>query len=296
MELGTVGVWLSAKVLPPDDDGRRDVATELEELGFGALWVGGSPAGDLALAATLLAATQRLVVGTSIVNIWTAGAGQVAAAHHRLTECFGPRFLLGLGAGHARNVEPTGQRYVRPLSRLRGYLDELDAHATPVPVRERVLAALGPKALALAAGRAAGAIPYLTTPEHTRRARRILGDGPLLAPEQKIVLERDPQRAREIGHRALHGYLALPNYVNAWRSLGFGDEDFADGGSDRLVDALVAHGSLDVALARVVEHLEAGADHVCIQPVDPDGALPREQWRLLATALPVDAQSGHARS
>ena len=284
MELAPFALWLSRRALPPDEASQRDVAAELDDLGFGALWVGGSPPGDLGLAETLLGASRRLVVGTSIVNVWTEPAAVVAASTERLRGRFGDRFVLGLGNSHAPAVEARGQSYTKPLSKLRSYLEELDDLG--VPAEARVIAALGPKALELAATATAGAVPYLTTPEHTAQARAAVGDR-LLVPEHKIVLERDPERARAVGRKTLAMYLRLPNYVNAWRRLGFEEADLADGGSDRLVDALVAHGEVDTVMARVTEHLDAGADQIAIQPLDPEGRLPREQWRAVADVLPA---------
>lgn len=278
--VGSIGIWSrSTAWTDVTASERADAVSELEELGYGALWLGASP-GDLALPEELLGATQRIVVATGIINIWTNPADALTAAYHRVYAGHPERILLGLGSSHAPLV---GDAYRRPLSRLRAYLDELDAQASPVPIAHRVLAALGPKALALAAARAAGAHPYLVTPDHTRIARETMGPGALLAVEQKAVLEPDPVRARELARVTVGHYMALPNYTNNLLRLGFVEADFAGGGSDRLVDALVAWGGEDAILARVREHRQAGADHVCLQVLD--GALPREQWRRLAPAL-----------
>ena len=289
VDLGRVGLWVRSTTWPTDPGALRDAAAEAERLGFGAVWLGGS-AGDLVLPEAILDATDQLVVATGIVNVWTEPAGLASASYARVARRHADRFLLGLGAGHAENVEPvTGERYVQPLRKVRGYLDDLDAAQPPVPVDRRVLAALGPKVLALAGERAAGAHPYLVTPEHTRQAREILGPGPLLAPEQKVLLETDPQRARTAARAAVGFYLALPNYANNLLRLGFTADDLAGGGSDRLIDGLVAWGDVDTVLAKVAEHHAAGADHVCLQAINPtytDGGFPLPEWRELAAGLP----------
>jgi probable F420-dependent oxidoreductase len=286
--LGTLGIWSSSSVWAAAD--AAQAAAELEEAGYGTLWLGGAQ-GDLRLVEELLGATERLVVATGIVNIWAIPAGQLAANFHRVTGRYPGRFLLGLGASHGPQVEALGRAYVRPVRELERYLDVLDAAPQPVPADQRVLAALGPRALALAARRSAGAHPYLVTPEHTAQARREMGSGVLLAPEQKVVLEPDPARGRAIARDHLRYYLTLPNYVHSFRRLGFGDADFGDGGSDRLVDALYARGVAG-AVERVREHRDAGADHVALQAVTPGSGpgsrtatLPRAEWRELAAAL-----------
>jgi len=279
VEVGRIGLWNRAPAWMEITAGERaEAVAEVEELGYGALWLGLSP-GELALPQELLGATRRIVLATGIVNIWSNPADLVAAAYHRVQAAHPDRLLLGLGSSHAPLV---GDAYKRPLSRLRAYLDELDAQDAPVPVAHRVLAALGPKALALAAERAAGAHPYLVTPEHTRIARETMGPDALLAVEQKVVLEPDPVRARELARATLGRYMALPNYTNNLLRLGFTEADFADGGSDRVVEALVASGEQAIR-ERVGAHLQAGADHVCVQVLDGD--LPRAQWRRLAPVL-----------
>ena len=269
--LGRLGVWESrqAKWLAAPD-----ALTELEELGFGALWVGGSPPADLAFPEELLARSGRLVIATGIVNVWDAPPDATAASFQRISS---DRLLLGIGAGHRAH---TGDAYVRPYEKLVAYLDALDAGG--VPKEARALAALGPRVLRLAADRTAGAHPYLVTPEHTAQAREILGAGVLLAPEQKVVLETDPDTARGIARERLGPYLALENYTNNWRRLGFTDADLAGGGSDRLVDAMVVWGDEEAIRARVADHHAAGADHVAVQVLDSDK---RATLRRLAAAL-----------
>jgi probable F420-dependent oxidoreductase len=258
-------------------------AAEVEGMGFASLWLGGSWGADLSRIERLLAAGDRLVVGTSIANIWRDPASEVAAAYTRVAERFGDRFVLGLGVGHHPQTEFNQGQYARPLARLATYLDDLDAAGPPVPVRHRALAALGPKALELARDRSAGSLPYLTTPEHTRIARVALGPDRFLAPEQKIVLASDPAEARSLARDVLEYYLSLPNYVNAWLRLGFEPADVRDGGSDRLIDGLFGWG--EDALERVRQHREAGADHVCVQPVPRAGRTVLEELRVIAGKL-----------
>jgi probable F420-dependent oxidoreductase len=272
--LGRFGVWRGAYELTPT------LAAELERLGFGTLWVGSSPDGALEAVEDLLAATTRLTVATGIVNMWTADARVVAAARTRIEARFPGRFLLGVGAGHR---EATSE-YAHPYQTLVDYVDVLLGEG--VPADGLVLAALGPKVLRLAAERTAGAHPYLVPPGYTRQAREILGAGPLLAPEQKVVLEADPRRARAIGRpRVARPYLGLSNYTANLRRLGWTDDDLRDGGSDALIDALVAHGTGAQVAARVGAHLEAGADHVAVQLLTEPGADPVPGYRQLAGAL-----------
>ncbi len=234
-------------------------AADIEALGYGAVWVGGSPPAELDWVEPILAATTTLKVATGIVNIWTAAAGPVAESFHRIEAAHPGRFLLGIGVGHPE----AQQQYRKPMEALNEYLDKLDEFG--VPRERRVVAALGPKVLQLAATRSAGAHPYLTTPEHTARARELIGPEAFLAPEHKAVLTTDAKQARAVGREALAIYLNLANYLNNWKRLGFSDEDVAKPGSDRLVDAVVAYGTVDAIAARLTEHLDAGADHVPVQ-------------------------------
>ena len=274
VEPGRYGIWRHAGGLTPD------LAREIEAMGYGAVWIGGSPPADLELAESLLDATTHLVVGTSIVNMWTAPAPEVAASHHRIEKVHPGRFLLGVGVGHP---EATGD-YTRPYAGLVAYLDALDADG--VPVEGRAIAALGPRMLRLAADRTAGALPYLTTPRHTRESRDLLGEGVLLAPEHKVVIDTDPARARAVGRPFVHKpYLGLRNYTSNLLRLGWTEADLADGGSDALIDALVAHGDAATVAARLAEHLDAGADHVCAQVLTEGYADPLPPMRALAEAL-----------
>lgn len=268
--LGRVGVWRGYAQVSAADAGAY------EEAGYGAVWLGGSPPADLARVDELLAATESLTVATSIVNIWQSPAKEVAESFHRLEAGHPGRFLLGVGAGH-REFDGV---YRKPYDALVDYLDELDAQG--VPRERRALAALGPKVLRLARDRSAGALPYLVSPEHSRKAREIVGAGTLLATEQKVVLDSDPERARAVGRQAVTPYLGLTNYVNNLRRLGYSDADVATPGSDGLVDALAVHGDARRVAQQVAAHLDAGADHVAVQAL---GGGHLETLRALAPHL-----------
>jgi probable F420-dependent oxidoreductase len=250
--LGRYGVWIFGAPEP-------ELAVEIEKLGYGAVWIGGSPAGDLNYVEPILERTNTLQVATGIVNVWTAPAKQVADAYKRIEDAYPGRFLLGIGIGHPEHTE----EYRKPYDVLVEYLDVLDAEC--VPTSRRVIAALGPKVLKLAAQRSAGAHPYLTTPEHTAQAREVIGNSVFLAPEHKVVLTTDTDEARAIGRKTVDFYLNLSNYLNSWKRLGFTDADVAKPGSDKLIDAVVAYGTADDIAKRLGEHLSAGADHVAIQ-------------------------------
>ena len=232
---------------------------EIESLGYGAIWAGGSPPAELDWIDPILGATDKLALATGIVNIWTAAAGPVAESFHRIDQAYPGRFLLGIGVGHPE----AHQEYKKPYDALTDYLDELDQHG--VPKDRRVVAALGPQVLKLSARRSAGAHPYLTTPEHTATARELIGPDAFLAPEHKVVPTTDAEQARAVGRKALEIYLSLANYTNNWKRLGFTDEDVAKPGSDKLVDAVIAYGTVDAIASRLQEHLTAGADHVPVQ-------------------------------
>ncbi|MEO3857888.1 LLM class F420-dependent oxidoreductase [Acrocarpospora sp. B8E8] len=284
--MGTFGIWSTAWTNALREDGKlgpefADAASEVDLLGYGTIWLGGSPA--VTFAEPLLEATPRITVATGILSIGQHTPAEVAAQRAELERAYPGRFVLGLGVSH----ESFTDQYKRPYSAMREYLTALDEAPEPVPVEERVLAALGPRMLALARDRAAGAHPYLVTPEHTRWARRILGPDALLAPELMVILDTDLEKARAIARPYLTLYLGLPNYTGNFARMGFTDDDFYDGGSDRLVDAMVAIGDADSVAARARDFLAAGADHLAIQVVseDPEHDLPYESWRLLATAL-----------
>ncbi len=278
LDLGRVGVWTFGAPTP-------EQAAEIEKLGYGAIWPGGSPAADLAFVEPLLAATEKLQIATGIVNVWTAPAAQVAESYHRIEAAHPGRFVLGVGIGHPEHTK----EYRKPYDVLVEYLDELDAAG--VPVARRVVAALGPKVLRLAADRSAGAHPYLTTPEHTAEARKLIGPDAFLAPEHKVVLTdgsaEAAEGARAIGRQTVDFYLNLSNYLNNWRRLGFSEDDIAKPGSDALIDAVVAHGTPEAIAARLTEHLDAGADQVTIQVLGGgDKLLPT----LTALAGPLGLQ------
>jgi probable F420-dependent oxidoreductase len=288
VELDGVGVWSGALTFG-DKDAIPDVAAELDALGYSALWLPGGAGGPIFEACRrVLDAAPRAVVATGILNLWMHEPADVARGHHELAAAFPGRFLLGVGVSHSRLVDAqTPGRYAHPLAATRTFLDALDAASPPVPASERVLAALGPKMLELARERSAGAHPYLVTPGHTARARGALGDARLLLPEQPVVLTTDPAAARDAARAHFAIYLGLPNYTNNLRRLGFDDADFTDGGSDRLLDAVVASGDEAAIARRVQDHFDAGADHVCVQVVSTGGmaAFPSDEWRALAPAL-----------
>ena len=285
MNLGSVGVW-SGLLRNGERSAILEAAAELEELGYGTLWMpGGQHQGLAEHLQALLERTRRAVVATGIVSIWTHPASAVAAMHNSLTQAYPGRFLLGIGISHQNVVENAGLQYAKPLQRLRSYLDELDAAPTPVPIDQRILASLGPRSLQLARERSLGTHPYFVPVEHTRIARAAVGPDRVVAPEQMVVLETDPDRARAIARPSMDRYLHAPNYTNNLLRLGFSEQDFANGGSDRLVDAIIAWGDPASIMRRVREHHAAGADHVCIQvlterPQDLSPAM--AGWRQLA--------------
>ncbi|NGY62052.1 LLM class F420-dependent oxidoreductase [Lentzea sp. NEAU-D13] len=249
--LGTFGVW-GSRYLWAD---RVDEVAELEALGYGTFWLGSSPESDLGLVERLLDATKSITVATGIVNVWQTEPEDVAASFHRIGS---DRLVLGVGVGHKQ----IDQAYEKPYDKLVSYLDRLD-----VPAERVLLAALGPKVLKLAADRTAGAHPYLVPVEHTAAARAVLG-GKILAPEVTVVVEEDPQAARAIAREQLSYYFSLTNYTSNWQRWGFSEEEVAGLGSDRLIDALVAHGSPEQVAAKLRAHLDAGADHVAVQSLN----------------------------
>ena len=288
--IGPVGVWLGPIALLSASE-EHAAARRLEASGYGALWFGEAPTNREALshAALLLGATERIAVATGIANIWARDAVAASNGADTLNEAHAGRFLLGLGVSHAPAVKFRGHAYDKPLSAMRAYVQAIAEHRYAAPAPERpspiVLAALGPRMLELARDQAAGAHPYFVPPEHTARARERLGPGPVLAPEQVVVLETDPERARAIGRQHMAVYLQLPNYVNNLRDLGFAAADFAGGGSDRLVDAIAAWGDEAAISTRVREHHDAGADHVAVQAYAPDAAEALGWLERLAPAL-----------
>jgi probable F420-dependent oxidoreductase len=285
MKLTGVGLW-SSQLRYGNPSEASDAAAELDELGFPALWIPDVGGPVLDAVDNLLSATSKTVIATGILNLWMHDPAEVATRYATLTETHGERFLLGIGVSHAPLIDSQEPgRYRKPLAATKAFLDGIDASPQPVPTGNRVLAALGPKMLELSATRAAGAHPYLTSPEHTHQAREVLGEGPLLLPEQSVLLTDSREQAREIGTDWLKSYLSLPNYANNILRTGFTEEDISTV-SDRLFDALIAWGDEETVLRRVAEHRDAGADHVCVQVLTADPReFPREQWRRLAAAL-----------
>ncbi len=291
MDLGRTGIWTGTLDLQPAARA-REVAAEVEELGYAALWIPEAVGREVTThASVLLDATDRLVVATGVANIFNRLPHAAAAAQRLLADDSGGRFLLGLGVSHAPMVEGMlGQEWTRPLTRMREYLDGMDnafsIAPAPPEAPPRVLAALGPKMLELAASRAWGAHTYFVPVEHAPVAREHLGEGPMLLVEQAAVLSSDPEVARSAARKHMAIYLTLPNYTNNLRRLGWADDDLADGGSDKLVDAIVAWGDVDAVLDRVRAQLDGGADHVCVQVIEENvAALPLDAWRELAPAL-----------
>ena len=271
MRLGRIGVWRRHQPGP-------GIVPELEALGYGTLWLGSSP--SLEQARRYLEASEEITIATGILNIWQHEPADVAAQHAELTRAFPGSFLLGIGVGHP---EATSD-YTRPLSAMRAFFDGLDAAEQPVPRDERIAAALGPKMLDLAAERSLGAHPYFTTPEHTRFARERVGPDAIVASELALVVETDVERAREDARAYAAGYLGLRNYTSNLLRFGFSERDVADGGSDRLIDAMIPHGSAEEIAEAVQAHFDAGADHVCLQPLG-HGPAPVDDYRALAEAL-----------
>jgi probable F420-dependent oxidoreductase len=276
MNLTRFGIWTTYRAIGVENV--VQAARLVQDLGYGAFWLGGSPEVDELR--PLLAATETLVAATGIVNLWKSDPATVAAEADAIERDYLDRSLIGIGAGHP---EATSD-YARPRHATIEFLDALDAAPAPLPRERRVLAALGPKMLDLAGERSLGSHPYFTNVEHTAFARDRLGSGRLLAPELACVVDTDVERARASARDYAATYLGLSNYTNNLRKFGFTERDIADGGSDRLIDAVIPHGSAAEIAEVVHAHLEAGADHVCLQPVGVSG-VPRDQWTALARAL-----------
>lgn len=272
MELGRIGIWHSRR------KGGTRVVAEIEQLGYGAFWLGGSPSVEQARA--YVEASSAIPVITGILNVWRHDPADVAREHAKLTSDHPDRFLLGIGIGHP---EATSD-YTRPLKTMRDFFDGLDAAETPVPREERLAAALGPKMLDLARERSLGTHPYFVDVQHTRFARERVGDGVLVAPEVAVVVEPDAEKAREIARGYAASYLRLSNYTTNLLRFGYTERDIENGGSDRLIDAVVPHGSPEQVADAIRAHLEAGADHVCLQPLG-HGDEPLDDFRALAEVL-----------
>ncbi|WP_433065232.1 TIGR03620 family F420-dependent LLM class oxidoreductase [Dactylosporangium sp. CS-033363] len=274
MELGAFGMWVNHRSTPVED--LVASARLAEELGFGTFWCSGSPEPEQLR--PVLDATTTVVVAAAMVNMWSSDPADVARQAAALEREHPGRVLIGVGAGH-----PEGDAdYSRPFEHLTGFLDGLDAAAEPLPADRRVLGALRPRTLRLAGERSRGTVPYFTVPAHTRFARERLGQGPIVAPGVSFVLDADPQRARETAREFVHWYLGLANYTGNLKAFGYTDGDFAGRGSDRLVDAVVPHGSAAQVAAGAREHLDAGATHVGLELVGGGG---RAAWAALADAL-----------
>lgn len=291
MQLSSIGIWTRQFEDYPAANA-QEAAAELEQLGFGAIWFGEAFGREaLTHAGLLLAGTKKIVIATGIANIYGRDPLAMAAGQKTLAEAYPDRFVLGLGVSHVPLVEQLrGHRYEKPIAAMRAYLDAMDQapyrSVAPATKPVRMLAALGPKMLELAAQRTDGAHPYNTTPEHTAQARAIMGQGPKLCPEQAVIFETDAATARAIGREFLALYLTLPNYTDNFLRLGFSEADFQNGGSDRLIDSLIAWGDVEQIRSRVRAHQAAGADHVCVQVLTKDPhALPMKEWRDLAAAL-----------
>jgi probable F420-dependent oxidoreductase len=285
MRIAGTGVW-SAHLRYGDASQIAEAAAELDELGYDAIWIPDVGGDVLAAIENLLRATTRIIAATGILNIWMHDPDEVAQRRASWSPDWQRRFLLGLGVSHAPLIDHEHPgRYVKPFAKMVDYLDGLDRAAAPFPADARVLAALRPRMLGLARDRAAGAHPYFVPPEHVARAREILGSGPMIGVELAVVLDRNPSSARATARRHTATYVGLPNYTNNLRELGFSDDDFADRGSDRLVDAIVAWGDVDTIARRVSAMRDAGADHVCVQVIRADDDVPRVDWRELAPAL-----------
>lgn len=271
-----IGVWATFRTFEKARAG--EAAKLVEDLGFSTFWLGGSP--RLSEVRPLLAATSGIAVGTAIVNIWKYEPPELAAEHAELTADFPGRLLTGIGIGHPEHTS----QYGRPLATMRAFLDGLDAAAPPLPPQERCLSALAPRMLRLSAERSAGALPYFVPVEHTRFARETIGPDALLAVELACVVDEDPERARDKARAYAESYLRLSNYTNNLLRFGFTEQDIAGNGSARLLDAVVPQGSPERIAETVRAHLDAGADHVCVQPVGTDG-MPRAEWEALARVL-----------
>ncbi|MBE1490174.1 TIGR03620 family F420-dependent LLM class oxidoreductase [Plantactinospora soyae] len=281
MDLGSTGIW-SIELRTADPDEIADAAAELDELGWGTLWIPGLGGGDiLGDSERLLRATRTAKVAVGVASIWRHQAAEMAAGHARLQAAHGRRHLLGLGVSDPAAAQNAGHPY-RPLADMGSYLDKLDQAPVPTPPAERLLAALGPRMTELAGRRTAGVHPFMVTPEYSAGARKQLGEGPLIAPYQAVVLERDPAAARAAARDFLGAFLGMDHYARSLRRQGFAEEDLTAGGSDRLIDSVVAWGDVEAIGARIQAHRQAGADHVCLHVVGAGPGMPLSQWRELA--------------
>lgn len=282
--IGKVGIW--SFELRGKSGEEADAAAELHERGWGALWIPGAGGpGIWADAERLLAAGSGAKVALGVLSIWSSDAAVASGERARLAGRYGDRLITGLGVSNPRAAAAAGRTFDTPIREMTRFLDGLDAEADPLPRDERVLGALGPKMVGLAGARTAGIHPFLVTPEANDRYRSILGPAKLIAPQQAVVLETDPEKARAIARRGIGMFYTFPSYRQNLKRLGFADDDFTHGGSDRLIDATVAWGSLDSVSRRVTDHLDAGADHVALQVLTGHQTMPAAEWRELGDAL-----------
>ncbi len=281
MKLGRLGVWYSVDKL--DGAGLRALLRTIEGNGYSAYWYPESRGFEsMSMASYLLGASEKLVIGSSIANIYARDAFTARRAVISLNALYGDRFILGLGVSHIPMVEGLrGHRYDKPLGAMRAYLEGINKDNPGLPV---VVAALGPKMLALSGELSMGAVPYNVTPKHTAQAAKILGPSKILAVEQKVTIETDPVRARALGRKELARYMVLPNYRNNWLREGFTEEDLANGGSDRFIDAMCLWGDADTVKHGLRAHFTAGATHVCVQPVHDEGDYAGRDRMLQALA------------
>lgn len=284
MGIGNVGIW--SFELRGRSGAETDAAAELQERGWGALWIPGAGGpGIWADAERLLAAGSDAKVALGVLSIWSPDASVASEERARLVGIYGDRLITGLGVSNPRAAAAAGRTFDTPIRAMTRFLDALDAEADPLPRNQRLVGALGPKMVGLAGARTAGIHPFLVTPESSDRNRSILGRTKLIAPQQAVVLETDPEKARAIARRGIGMFYTFPSYQQNLKRLGFADEDFTHGGSDRLIDATVAWGSLDAVRRRVAEHLDAGADHVALQVLTDHQTMPAAEWRELGDAL-----------
>lgn len=282
MQLGSIGIW-SIELRMADPYEIADAAAELDDLGWGTLWIPGLGGGAIISdSERLLRATHRLNVAIGVASIWRHPADEMAAGHARLQDTYGRRHMLGLGVSDPAAAQTAGRPY-RPLADMGRYLDDLDQAPAPTLPTERLMAALGPKMTELAGQRTAGVHPFMVTPDYTAAARQQLGDGPLVAPYQAVVLERDPAKARAAARDFLGVFLGMDHYARSLLRQGFTEQDLAAGGSDRLIDSVVAWGDVEAIGTRLRAHHQAGADHVCLHVVGAGPGMPLPQWRELAT-------------
>jgi probable F420-dependent oxidoreductase len=285
--IGRLGLW-SMELRGSDKGEINDTAAALDDQGWPALWIAGANGPGLWTDGEgLLSSAPHASVVFGVMSIWSADARNAAAQHRRLTATYGRRLIIGLGVSSPESAAAAGQEFGTPLTAMTRYLDELDAASPTLASGDRILGALGPRMVALAGERTAGIHPFLVTPESNSTNRQILGPDALIAPHQAVVLETDPAKARAIARRGIGMFIGFPSYQANLRRLGFGDDDLIPGGSDRLIDATVAWGSVDDIGRRVQEHWEAGADHVALQVLSADRGLPRSEWRELSALLPA---------